>query len=497
MTAENTLAGNTLKLREAFPDPSGDVQQDLFANLIAKHCSDSIVFTDPHGKVLWVNEPFRSMTGYSLTEMLGKKPGSILQGPDTDQDTVKAISQALQARVEIDCEILNYAKNGEPYWIDLTITPIRNHDGVLTHFMSIERDITEKKKLAEETKKSLQAEQDQRRERKILSQMSEWLFAARSQPEMEKIVAKSMDKMFPGTNGAFYIYSNSRDVLEQVGQWGTQNSPTHIHADECWSLRRGRSYAYGTNEIYFACEHVHEDDHAYFCLPIVAHGDTIGMMHIAFPDQKIATTDNRTLRHELANKWDLSLICAEQISLATANVKLQDELHQRSVKDPLTGLWNRRWFNETASREIKRFEENGTPLTLAIVDIDHFKTFNDTFGHDAGDIVLKSFGIALQEVFENNRFACRLGGEEFCILCVGDGVDQATERLALLRETIAGKHVKYDGRQLPAITFSSGIAGYCLEDGGLKSFVRRSDEALYAAKKAGRNRDMLAAEPPA
>ncbi|QDG78623.1 diguanylate cyclase [Labrenzia sp. PHM005] len=494
MTAENTLADNALKLREAFPEPTAEAQQHLFANLIAEHCSDSIVFTDPQGKVLWVNEPFRSMTGYSLSEILGKKPGSLLQGPDTDPNTVSEISQALRSQVAIDCEILNYTKNGESYWIDLTITPVRNHDGVLTHFMSIERDITEKKKLAEETKKSLQSEQEQRRERKILSQMSEWLFAARSQQELEKIVAKSMDKMFPGTNGAFYIYSNSRDVLEQVGQWGNLSSPTHIHADDCWSLRRGRSYAYGTSDISFACEHVHESKHAYFCLPIVAHGDTIGMMHIAFPEYNIGATDNRTLRDALANKWDLSLICAEQISLATANVKLQDELHQRSVKDPLTGLWNRRWFNETASREIKRFEENGTPLTLMIIDIDHFKKFNDTFGHDAGDIVLKSFGVALQEVFENNRFACRLGGEEFCILCVGDGMDQANEQLAVLRETIAGKHIRYDGHQLPTITFSTGIAEYRPEDGDLKSFVCRSDEALYAAKKAGRNCDMIASE---
>jgi len=495
MATKKASAGNTVKLREAFSAATALAQEDLFAGLIARHCSDSIVFTDADGKVLWVNDPFTEMTGYTLKDMLGKKPGTVLQGADTDPETVQDISQAIQARVEIDCEILNYAKDGTPYWIDLTITPVRNSEGVLTHFMSIERDITDKKKLAEETEKSLVAEQNQRRERKILSQMSEWLFAARSQNEMEEIVAKSMDKMFPNTNGAFYIYSNSRDVLEQVGQWGDQGSPAHIHADECWSLRRGRSYAYGTSEIYFACEHMRKTDHAYFCLPIIAHGDTIGMMHIAYPEHRIKKSDSEALREALANKWELSLICAEQISLATANVKLQDELHQRSVKDPLTGLWNRRWYTETASREIKRFEEKGEGLTLISLDIDHFKKFNDTFGHDAGDIVLKAFGIALQDEFEDNWYPCRLGGEEFCVLCVGENAAEAQNRLVKFRERLAKAHVKYDGRQLPPITFSSGIAEYCLEDEELKNFMRRSDEALYASKAGGRNRDTLAPKP--
>lgn len=497
MSLNKPAVGVPLTLNKAVRGNSGESQQTLFANLIAKHCADSIVFTDIQGNVLWANEPFTMMTGYCLEEMLGKKPGRVLQGPDTDPDTVMAISRAVQTQTKIDCEILNYTKNGVPYWIDLTITPVRDHEGTLTYFMSIERDITERKRLAEETERSLQAEQDRRRERKILSQMSEWLFAARSQREIEKFVAVSMGKMFPGTVGAFYIYSNSRDVLEHVGQWGDYTAPTHIHANECWSLRRGRAYGYGISEISFPCEHVqdHDHDHAYFCLPIVADGDTIGMMHVAFPEHRIGQSDPNALRDMLSTKWDLSLICAEQISLATANVKLQDELHQQSVKDPLTGLWNRRWFNEVANRELKRCVTGGGELTLITIDIDHFKRFNDTFGHDAGDIVLKSFGLTLQETFENNRFPCRLGGEEFSILCVGHGANQAAQCLAEFRDALAAKTNRIDGSLLPPVTFSSGVAEFHADDQTLQAFMRRSDEALYAAKDAGRNRDIVASSP--
>ncbi|MBO6756038.1 MAG: diguanylate cyclase [Roseibium sp.] len=494
MTKRVSVVEKTTSFRT--PQKGDEITSDaeLFSNLIAKHCTDSIVFTDPAGLTLWANTPFSIMTGYALEEIVGKKPGAVLQGPDTDPKTVADIRRALAAQKRIRTEILNYTRQGDPYWIDLTITPVHDSHGNLTHFMSIERDISDRKNHTEETEKSLLVEFERRRERKILSQMAEWLFAARSQAELQDIVAKSMDRMFPGTSGAFFVYSNSRDILKRVSHWGNPCSTSHLHANECWSLRKGRAYSYGTTEIYFSCEHAEDIDHVYFCLPIIAHGETIGMMHISFPDHPINETDCERLKDALTATWELSLICAEQVSLATANVKLQDELQQRSVKDTLTGLWNRRWFNETASREVQRANESGASLCLASIDIDHFKKFNDTFGHDAGDVVLKAFGVAMQEQFTGSWFPCRMGGEEFCVLCCAVSPEDVLSQLHELRKALAQGNLIYDGKKLPAVAFSSGVSVLeTAED--LTSFIKRSDEALYESKMAGRNRDTVAAEP--
>ena len=404
-----------------------------FAHLIVQHATDSMVFTDPNGMTLWANKPFEKMSGYDLSEVIGKKPGSMLQGPKTDPQTVSKIREAIAARRVIRTQLLNYTKSGDAYWIDLTITPVYDKKGKLTHFMSIERDITDSKELTHRTEAALAQEQDRRRERKVLSQMSEWLFAAQSLEELQVVVTRSMSRLFPNTNGELFIYSNSRDVLDLVSSWGNPDCDAHLHADQCWGLRRGRAYGFGTSEIDFACDHVGSEDHPYFCLPIIAHGDTIGLLHIAFPELIAERDRSEEMLDTLALSLEVAQICAEQISLAAANVRLQAELQDKSVKDALTGLWNRRWFLDMAGREIRRAASSGNPLCLAMVDVDHFKKFNDAHGHDAGDAVLKVLAAHMADLDGDGIFPCRIGGEEFAIIFAGHTTDEASEVIDDLR----------------------------------------------------------------
>ena len=160
--------------------PHTKTAEETFAPLIVKHATDSMVFTDTEGLVLWANQPLMEMSGFELDEVIGKKPGAMLQGSKTDPATVAEIRAAIKARKTIRTELLNYTKSGDPYWIDLTITPVFDQSGELTHFMSIERDITDSKELTRKISAALSEEQTRRRERKVLSQMSEWLFAAQS-----------------------------------------------------------------------------------------------------------------------------------------------------------------------------------------------------------------------------------------------------------------------------------------------------------------------------
>ncbi|MCH2078063.1 MAG: GAF domain-containing protein [Rhodobacteraceae bacterium] len=145
-------------------------------------------------------------------------------------------------------------------------------------------------------------------------------------------------RILSGERSPLYVYSNSRDVLDLVSSWGEPDTSPHLHADQCWALRRGRAYAYGISEIDFSCEHVGTEDHPYFCLPIIAHGDTIGLLHIAFPSLLAVRDKSDEIAKGLAPSFEMAQICAEQISLAAAKVRLQAELQDKSVKDALTGL---------------------------------------------------------------------------------------------------------------------------------------------------------------
>ncbi|MDG4650643.1 diguanylate cyclase [Roseibacterium sp. SDUM158017] len=462
-----------------------------YASLISEHATDSMIITDPAGKTLWVNKPFTKMSGYSLGEVIGKSPGSLLQGPETCQATIAEIRRALSEQRFIRTELLNYTKAGEPYWIEMAITPIHDEEGALTHFLSVERDITVQKKLISDTEAALLHEQERRKERRVLFQMSEWLFASQSMEELQQVVQQAMPLLCPRTDGALYIYSNSRDALDRVCTWGETAGDTHLHADQCWGLRRGEPYGYGNSEIDFACDHVGSSDHPYLCVPIIAHGDIIGLLHMMVSDKKIDRRNLEESRATFAPIQEVAQLCAKQISLAAANVRLQAELQDKSSKDALTGLWNRRWFLDTAAREIRRFRTNDGPLSLALLDADNFKRFNDVHGHDAGDTVLKILAAHLLDIDHPNVNVSRIGGEEFAILFAGLDREQARVAVDQLRSQLSEAKIVYSGNALPRVTVSAGIAELQPNE-ALQSWMKRADKALFQAKAGGRDRSVVA-----
>lgn len=465
---------------------------------IVRYATDSVICADASGRTIWVNQQFTKMSGYTLEEMVGKKPGSVLQGEETEPATVALIRQAIQDQNEITTEILNYSKDGKPYWIKLTITPIFDEKGVLTNFLSIERDVTEYRELISQAAADSDKEKIDNRNLKLVGQMSNWLFSAQTIDELVDIVAKSMPKIFPEANGALYLYANSRDCLEYAAGWGLEiNKEDHFKADHCWALRKGKSYTYGAQEISILCGHVEAPVGAYTCMPIIAHGDIIGMLHFDFyrlPAEGL----NEAERLRLERKLELAQICVEQISLATATVRLQSELRTNSVKDPLTGLWNRRWFLDMAANELRRATKSNKPLVVVMLDVDHFKRFNDEHGHDAGDTALKVLSAHLSDIDREGVYAARFGGEEFALICANMECEEAAELVDCLREKVSKAPILHAGQRLPSLSFSAGVArAEAVND--LRTLIACADKALYAAKAAGRHQteifdDTLTAE---
>ncbi|MEM0950318.1 MAG: diguanylate cyclase [Pseudomonadota bacterium] len=466
--------------------PANDIETDFYERMVARNSSDSMIVTCVDGLVEWVNEAFTLMSGFTVEDAMGRKPGEFLQGPDTDPATVEALSAALSDRRPIVVEILNYTKDGRPYWIEMNITPVFDPTGRHTHFMAIEREVSARKALEEERAELIQREKHSESERQLLSQVSEWLYSAKSLEELLLVARRALSTLFPEAEGSLYIYSESRETLEVASAWGDTRSIDPVNPDECWALRRGRAYSFGTRAIEFACQHVENEDHPYFCLPIVADGETIGMLHLRFTSLQLKSMDRKMIETFIDHRWKLALLCAEQMSLAIANVRLRQVLLDRSVRDPLTNLWNRRWLLDTTNKMIAQARTTDTELAIISLDIDHFKSFNDRFGHEAGDIVLREVAELLVDVARDRGAACRTGGEEFVLLCPGLEPKAAAILAEDIRSAVKLLNPTYNGKPLPPITVSGGISSYSKGD-TVNALLRSADVALYAAKEGGRD----------
>lgn len=322
------------------------------------------------------------------------------------------------------------------------------------------------------------------REVRLLGELNEWLQSSRSLDELFDMVSRFMTHILPEAEGSVYVYSNSRDVLDGCASWNGGAHKAHIHPEGCWGLRRGRTYEFGASEIDFVCEHAEpHDGRPFFCFPILAHGETVGLLHLR-------ALDGREECFHASKK--LAQLCAEQISMAIANVRMRDQLHDQSVRDPLTGLFNRRHMTETLRKSISRSQQTGARLSLIAVDVDHFKKFNDTHGHDAGDMVLRAVGAALEQGCDRDEVACRIGGEEFILILPDNTPDDALTRAERLRQAVEAVTVRYGEKALPRITISVGVAHYPAHGTMPQDLLRAADDALYAAKDKGRNQVQVA-----
>ncbi|MEM9369439.1 MAG: diguanylate cyclase [Planctomycetota bacterium] len=482
-------------MNEAKPQKSSLVEDyRRYAELALRHTLDAVLVTDIENNVVWINSGFERMFGHRLETIIGRAAQGLLDGPDTDPEARETLMQAIKARQTVTVDILHYKLDGAQIWCDKTLTPIYDEHGKHTHFMSIARDITNRREMEEKTNQVMANEEQRQHERRLLSQVSEWLYSAKSLEELLMVVQKSMHTLIPEAEGQLYIYSNTRDALDLKTHWGDEPPHQHIDAEDCWALRRGRAYSYGIKAIEFPCSHVEGEDTPFFCLPIIAHGETIGLLHLSFSAFDRSLMTREMIETFIGQRWDLGLLCAEQISLAVANVQLRQELLDQSVRDPLTSLWNRRWFIDAAQRELKRSERAKQPMSLISLDVDHFKKFNDNHGHDAGDMVLREVGALLRQTFNQTLAPCRLGGEEFVVLCPGLSTEEAVEIANTFRLALSSREIAYGDGHLPRISVSAGVATFPEDGRRVDDLLKNADLALYRAKDQGRNQVVSVAE---
>lgn len=319
-----------------------------------------------------------------------------------------------------------------------------------------------------------------------ISHLAEYLQSCQKPEEAYAILEETMPALFPATYGRLSAFSNSRNLVETTLIWGEgaeQASASEFTPQECWALRRGQPHLYYRGGAEPLCSHVNGKPETALCLPMQAHGETIGLLHMACND---AQTLQSGRLQALAKR------ISEQVSLAISNLKLQHKLLIQSTHDPLTRLFNRRYLETTLDREISRARRGEQTLCVMVLDIDHFKKFNDTRGHDAGDALLVHFARLLQEKTRKEDIVCRYGGEEFVIVLPGASAEIGLQHAERLCAATRAMQVNFNGEPLGSITVSIGIAAYPQHGETQDELITRADAALYKAKHGGRDRAILA-----
>ena len=449
------------------------------------------IFIIQNAKFIYVNRQFERIIGYNINELISTETLNYIYPEDAEIVGTYA-RNALKNGLCQPYEYRAVTKSGQVKWILETIISIRYQGkrAALGNFM----DITDIKRLAEETKSTnekltvmVKKLEEQERQNAILTEMRDMLQACSKMEETAPIIMGFMKKLFPASQGALFLLSNSRSDLESIVTWGdfpTSSDNNVFPPDACWGLRRGRAHVVDDVNIGPICPHLKNTAALpYVCLPLMAKGDILGLLHL-----KNAFSTNSGHNPEIADLREMAVTLSEYLSLSIANVKLSESLSRQSIQDPQSGLYNRRFMEESLQREILRAARKQTSIGIIMGDLDHFKKFNDVYGHAAGDKIIVQIGKLFQDRFRGSDIACRYGGEEFLIILPETSLADTIKRADGLRGEIKKMEMVFQGQILGAITMSMGIASYPDKGNRMEELLRVADTALYKAKQEGRDK---------
>jgi diguanylate cyclase (GGDEF)-like protein/PAS domain S-box-containing protein len=318
----------------------------------------------------------------------------------------------------------------------------------------------------------------------MLAEMGELLQSCISRDEVFAAALGYAPKIFPTARGAVALLDASRSHAEVLGSWSECHLPMReFEPTECWALRTGHPHLVVAGDSTAPCAHAAGVKNSYLCIPILAQGETLGLLHLQ------ATDDVPQLESaELSFKTTF----AGQVGLSIANIRLREALRMQSVRDALTGLYNRRYLEEVLDREIRRAGRAGQSMGILMLDLDHFKRFNDTYGHDAGDAVLRETAAFLLKNVRAEDFVCRYGGEEFVVILPTADVEGARARGEKLRSKMRELSILHQGKSLGMVTLSVGVATFPAHGMSPKELMAAADGALYEAKRGGRDQVAVA-----
>ena len=448
---------------------------------------DAIIAVDKGQRITLFNQGAEKIFGYTTLEILGKSLDVLL--PDSFLDLKSLYSAKFSQSSQLG-EIMARRQDGSQFPAEVSLSQFNSGAEVI--FTIILRDISERKQYEialQQVNSQLQDKVSQleqhNREMTLMNQMSDFLQSCHSLKEAYTALPRLVKPLFPENFGGVFLVNTSGNLYEVVASWGEQiTSQPVFSVNDCWALRRSRTYWVEDTHSGLLCDHVHEEENLAesLCVPIMAQGKALGLFHLSSPIQGIL---NESKRH-------LATAVAENIALALANLQLREELHAQSIRDPLTGLFNRRYLEESLKQQIHFARRKKQPLGMIMLDVDYFKRFNDTYGHDAGDLVLQKIAAYLQNHIRGSDIACRYGGEEMMIILPEASLENTRQRAEQLRSGIKGLNIRHNKQSLGKITASLGVSAYPEHGSSSQELFEAADSALYQAKAQGRDRVITA-----
>ena len=307
--------------------------------------------------------------------------------------------------------------------------------------------------------------------------------------EALQISEQMLSLLLPDCAGTIYPLIDGEGLAEATHLWGNHAGETKLQAssEECLCMQSKRVHVGHGDSPETLCAHVLTRDTGTsltaVCIPLTAQRESLGWIYLSAPGPGPLP------------KLQVAVAAADQLALALANLKLRQNLRDLSVRDPLTGLFNRRFLSESLGREMARSKRRDLPLAVLAFDLDHFKDFNDRYGHPAGDAILVAFARILQSNSRSEDIACRQGGEEFVLILPEMDAAVAMRRAVNLMSVMSTMDVMHEGQLLPKLTTSIGLAVFPECGPDPKALLAQADQALYEAKAQGRNRVVVATQP--
>jgi diguanylate cyclase (GGDEF)-like protein/PAS domain S-box-containing protein len=499
-----TVSGTGLLVRAAVTEryrmASQLREQTDFLNSLIENNPLGIVVHDREGRVQLCNQAFVDLFLYSREEIVGHLLDPLISRP---MDAADAHALTLRATSGAALHEIVNRKRKDGTTVDLELHAVTiSLDDQADRAYAIYKDISEQvstaarnREHAESLDRLVKELQLRTAQMTLLNEMGDLLQCSANSAEAHAVVGQIARKLFlTSTGGSLFVFKSSRNLLEAVASWGTSEfSDQTFPPDACWSLRRGQPYWSEQPGGIVICAHLKSLAPAsHLCVPLVAQGDTLGVLNIHY-DMVESSHRDESFESWHESQQRLAVAVGGRVALSLASLQLRETLRDQSIRDPLTGLFNRRFMEDALSRELLRAKRKKHPLVVVFVDLDHFKRFNDIHGHEAGDAVLRSMAALFKEHFRGDDVICRYGGEEFAFILPESSVENALVRLEELRDAAKLHKITHRDRILDAVTFSIGIAAYPenAETGG--DLMQAADHCLYESKASGRDRVTIAA----
>jgi diguanylate cyclase (GGDEF)-like protein/PAS domain S-box-containing protein len=454
-----------------------------------------VVLMDSLGRFIEFNERWVEMLRHSPTAVR-RLTCLELTHPDHKESFHRQMQAMVRGETDIyHEEVRMIRQDSSMFWADISLRALRGERGALEGIIGIIADITERKQMHDELQHAnaqlshwVAELRRHNEDMTLINRMSDQLQRCRTVEDAYQVITRHGARLFDQQAGALYIRNTTTGIVEVVASWGEE--PPHdllVLPDSCLAMECTYATQINTLNPHLTCPAMQTFSQPCICTPLIVQGERIGVLRLS---------SNQIEHVQQRDRWErLGEMVAEHLALALTNLQLRARLHEQSIRDPLTGLYNRRYLDETMGREIRKATRHQRPVGVIMLDLDHFKQFNDTYGHDGGDTLLRAVGTFLQQHIRGEDIVCRYGGEEFTLILPEATLDSTIRRAHEICSGIRRLSISHNGRALRSITASLGIAAFPEHGSDADTVMKAADMALYQAKAGGRNQIIIAEIP--